>query len=392
MVAEGVPVHVLFAVTRKNLSEYFMNTKQRAPGVAISVNLALSTSMLWSASFVQNPSFESNYNDVFPHYGAVDNWPGASGVNEDVGPFHNGGTPIPDRSRVGFKQGSGDVSQEITGLTPNKQYWIQFSYDARNCCGGTIDIVTKFAETELDRIANVRPATLSSKPYSTRSVPFVAASDTGTLTFTTIASGDATALFDGVTIVERDTNNLVVINPSFEASGTLPALEPITAIAGWTAVGTFGVDAVGGAGLADNGAIPDQDLVAFIQGPGSLSQAVANLAIGKPYQLTVAYNAKSGTAPHLRITVDDAVLFEEDVAPVGATNPYKTKTVSFVASNIVAQVAFEQSKDGTDVLLLDNVSVVGEVQKPLPPLDITPNVVEHRTAGEQVRHHHLPKS
>ncbi len=72
--------------------------------------------MLWSASFVQNPSFESNYNDVFPHYGAVDNWPGASGVNEDVGPFHNGGTPIPDRSRVGFNS---PTTREIAAVAPS---------------------------------------------------------------------------------------------------------------------------------------------------------------------------------------------------------------------------------------------------------------------------------
>src|SRR5262245_28003164 len=289
----------------------------RAPIMVVSGVLLVSFPRLCSASLIQNPSFESNYNDTFPHYGSIDSWVGGSGVNEDVGPFHNPGTPIPDRTRVAFVQGSGNLSQEIAGLTAGKQYWIQFFYDARNCCGGTIDLVTKFAETELDRINNVRPATLSSKPYYTRNVPFVAALETGTLTFTTIASGDATVLLDGVTIVERDTNNVVMINPSFEASGILPALGPTTGIAGWIGAGTFGVDAAsGGAGLADNGVIPDQDLVGFIQGPGSLSQTVANLAVGKPYQLTVAYNAKSGTAPHIRIKVDDTELFEADVAQV----------------------------------------------------------------------------
>src|SRR5439155_27136470 len=148
-------------------------------------------------------------------------------------------------------------------------------------------------------------------------------------------------------------------------------------LAGWTGTGTSGVDAgAGGAGFADNGAVPDQDLVAFIQGPGSLSHTIANLAIGKTYQLTVAYNAKSGTVPHLRTKADDAVLFEEDVSPVGAGKPYRTKTVNFIATNIVAQITFEQTKDGADVLLLDDVRVVGEVAKPLPPLGIAPNVLE----------------
>src|SRR5205814_1641220 len=123
-----------------------MNWKQRASSLVVSGVLVSSASM-WSATFVQNPSFESNYDDTFPHYGPIDGWVGGSGVNEDAGPFHNPGTPIPDRSRIGFKQGSGNLSQDITGLTPGKQYWIQFYYDARNCCvGGTVDIVTKFAD------------------------------------------------------------------------------------------------------------------------------------------------------------------------------------------------------------------------------------------------------
>jgi hypothetical protein len=44
---------------------------------------------------VRNPSFEANYNDSFPHYGAIDEWVAVRGVNESGGPFHNGGTPIP---------------------------------------------------------------------------------------------------------------------------------------------------------------------------------------------------------------------------------------------------------------------------------------------------------
>ena len=69
--------------------------------------------------------------------------------------------------------------------------------------------------------------------------------------------GYATVLLDGVTIVERDTNNVVVMNPSFEASGTVPALGPIANLAGWTGMGTSGVDV--GAG----GAQPASALIFF---------------------------------------------------------------------------------------------------------------------------------
>src|SRR5437867_2989987 len=173
VIGEGLLFGLLFVRTPKKIQPaHGMKWKELAPVMVISGVLLLSFPRLCSASLIQNPSFESNYNDVFPHYGSIDSWVGGSGVNENAGPFHNPGTPIPDRTRVAFVQGSANLSQDIAGLTAGKQYWVQFFYDARNCCGGTIDIVTKFADTELDRIINVRPALLNSKPYYARSVPF----------------------------------------------------------------------------------------------------------------------------------------------------------------------------------------------------------------------------
>src|SRR5262245_2144801 len=102
--------------------------------------LALTQLSAVRAGFIANPSFELNYPDTWPHYGAIDSWVGGSGVNLADGPFHNGGTPIPDGKQVAFKQGSGDLAQDITGLTAGKRYWVQFYYDARACCGGSIDL------------------------------------------------------------------------------------------------------------------------------------------------------------------------------------------------------------------------------------------------------------
>ncbi|MBI4326229.1 MAG: hypothetical protein HY674_13340 [Chloroflexi bacterium] len=344
--------------------------------------LAVATQpILVADSFVKNPSFESNYNDVFPHYSAVDEWPGASGVNESGGPFHNGGTPIPDQRRVAFKQGSGDVSQDIVGLTAGKQYWIQFFYDARNCCGGTIDLITKFNGVELDKVANVKPST-GGAPYKFRNVPFKPDVETGTLTLTTVSVGDATIVLDAVTIVQRDEaqaniGNLPVMNPSFEASGVVadPGILAPDGLAGWTGEGQYGVASLGTSN-ADNGAVPDQDNVAFIAGAGSLSQVAQNLVAGTEYTVTVAYNAKTGTQPHLQLKVGDAMLFEEDVTPVGGANPYRTKSAKFTATDVLATLTLAQTKDGSDVLLLDDVRVVGQVSEIIPPLGVSPTKAE----------------
>lgn len=335
-----------------------------------------------AASFVLNPSFESNYNPTFPSYGPIDNWSGGSGVNQRNGPFHNGGTPIPDQARVAFIQGSASLSQTISGLTPGESYWIQFSYDARNCCGGTIDLLTKFNDADLDRIPNVRPIT-GGNPYLFRNVRFTPDADTGVLKFTTIAGGDATVVMDSITIVQRSTNEVVVMNPSFEASGIVAGTDEIPAgvispanLAGWTGEGTYGVDQSGVGPYADNGTNPDQDNVAFIQDVGALRQVIPNLSAGTEYDLSFAVNATGGSSPHLRVSADGVVLLDVDVASVGGGAEYVRHTVKFTPAAPSAEIAFEQTASGGHTLLLDDVHVTGAVIVPLDCLKFTPSAAE----------------
>ncbi len=333
-------------------------------------------------AFVQNPSFESSWNPTWPHYGPIDGWVGGSGVNDRSldrgGPFDDNGL-TPDQNRVAFQQQTGNLSQNIAGLTVGQLYWIQFYYNTRgDVLSGTCDITTQFGGTNLDAVTGIQRVTAPegtnaiTVPFYARSVPFVAQSDSGTLTFHVNTAGDRTALFDAVTIVPRDTNDVVVMNPSFEASGTLPAVGPLTnGMAGWAGTGTVGVDTAGGL-YADNGAIPDQDLVAFIEGPGSLTQTIRNLVPGTPYQLLFAYNSRSGNTPHLQALSGTTVLFETDVASVGGANPFLTNLTTFTVNTNVLTLTFAQTKTGTDAVLIDNVRLLGQTAVALPPLQVTP--------------------
>jgi hypothetical protein len=89
-------------------------------------------------------------------------------------------------------------------------------------------------------------------------------------------------------------------------------------MAGWTATGTYGVNTAGSGTIADNGAVPDQDNVAFLLGNSSLSQTIRNVKIGSPVKVTFAYNAKSGESPHLQVKHGETVVLEEDVVPWAA--------------------------------------------------------------------------
>jgi len=354
--------------------------------------LSLAFTLAWAgtpalgAAFIRNPSFESNFNDTWPHYSSADEWTGISGVNDleldPTGPFHNSGTPVPDRTRVGFKQGGGDVTQDISGLIAGETYWLQLFYDGRQGGGSAEELIVKWNDTEIGRDANLRPSTGS---YYFMSAPFTAEADTGTIRFTHIVSGDRTLLLDGITVVARATNDIVLRNPSFEASGILPAVGAVATIAGWVQTGTAGVDD-GTAGFANNGTVPDQDLVAFIEGEGSLSQTLDGLIIGNEYELKLGVNAKTGTAPKLQIKVGDTIIAEPDIAP-GA---YQVLSFKFTAAATEAELSLAQTKAGSDALLLDNVRLLGVIKKPLPPMAFSP-LASEVSPGETITYTlHIP--
>lgn len=366
-------------------------TKSLAGTTGLAVLLALPA---FGQTLVKNPSFESSMPETWPFYGTIDDWQntgGQGGVNEAGGPFHNSGTPVPDGRRVCFHQGDGTVGQELTGLTPGKRYWIQFRYDARQ--GSDLDLAVQFStinqggamDETLDTILKVKPASATGSPYYSRTVPVTPDVDGGTLTFQVTVRGDSTALLDAVTLVERDEGNFVVMNPSFEASGTVDNGAPSVgtdwpAISGWAKTGVAGVDD-GTGGQADNGRIPEQALVAFISDEGSLAQTLSPLVPADNYQLSFAYNAKSGTTPHLQLLVDGAVAWEKDVTAVGGTQPYSRQTVTFKAAAATAQITFSNTVAGATVLL-DEVKVLGQTGSLLPPLGMEPAKMALRVGDE----------
>jgi hypothetical protein len=357
------------------------NTKAtRILEILLITTLALVARPLWAA-FVANPSFENNYTPDFNGQITPDGWTaaGAWGVNQAGDVFYHSGLIIADRDRFAFIWHDGTLSQEISGLTPGKQYWLQFWYAARDCCGGSMVVQVSFGGTPIGVVNNVQTAT---DAFHFMNMAFTPTSDTGTLAFQTTATGDATALFDAVSIVQRNTDNVVIANPSFEASGpptdttgNPPAVHSGEIInpaemAGWlwdtNQTGSYGISLAGGV-YADNGAIPDQDLVGFIAGPGSLSQTVSNFVANTSYQLSFAYNAQAapGVNAHLQVKVRGTVVHDEIVAPVGGSNPYRTTTVTFTPTDSTAEISFAQtSANGT--LLLDDIRLVGQVPLQTP--------------------------
>src|SRR6185503_7302811 len=113
--------------------------------------------------------------------------------------------------------------------------------------------------------------------------------------------------------------------------------------------------------FTDNGDAPDQDIVAFVQGAGSMSQIVGGLTAGATYHLTYAINARGCCSPgptHYSVSFDGAELLSEDIQAVGGANPFAFKSVDFTPGSTEGELRFShQPPDGDRTLLLDNIQI-----------------------------------
>jgi len=82
-------------------------------------------------------------------------------------------------------------------------------------------------------------------------------------------------------------------------------------------------------------------------------------------------NARGGNAPRLKVSWDDQTLLEEDVLPVGGSNPYEVKVVGFTPASSQGVLRFEETAPGDNTVLLDNVTIVaGAGPAPRPKLSV----------------------
>lgn len=343
--------------------------------------LALGLALPASAGLVQNPSFESNYEPKWPHYSAIDSWSGGNGVNYSDGPFHNSGTAVPDQKSIGFQQGNGTISQAVSGLEPDKKYWLQFFFDSRS--GGSVDMTVKWDDAVVDTVTGIVPSTTGA--YRFRNVPIAPTADFGTLGIQSSVATDSTLLLDSVCLVQRDEGQVVIQNPGFEASGDIPDTGVADGnIAGWLVEGTVGINTSAGP-FANNGTIPEQDHALFIQRLGSISQTVRGLVSGQSYTLTLKVNARATNTPHLEATANGTVVIGQDVTPVGGTAAYRTVTGIFKADSDTVELMIAQTVDGTDqTLLVDDVQLTGTFVAPLPDLKVGPNALELAPGGSEL--------
>jgi hypothetical protein len=307
---------------------------------------------------LKNPSFDSTPAPAGEGYGAISGWNGGSGINTSAGPFADNGM-IPDRLQVAFQEGSGRISQEVHGLFPGHNYWLQFFFNARNCCAQeTLNLTVKIAGKEVGNIAGIAPVG-NGQPYHFQQISFMAESPNPVLEFITTATRHATLLLDAISIVKRPAEQVLIRNPSFEASGSVFVENAdVNALAGWEVGGGsqgLSLDARG-FDLAD-GTTESGDVVAFLRGSGaSISQRMSGLKPGEQYLLAFWLGSSVCCAlspAHYSVTFGEAHLFEGTWNFGGG---YQLMQKVVTATGPESVLKFENTTPaGDNALFIDNV-------------------------------------
>jgi len=161
----------------------------------------------------------------------------------------------------------------------------------------------------------------------------------------------------------------MIANPSFEADTPVtypgyagnPGNVPISGWAGSDSM-RVGINPVlDGRGLfADNGAIPNGDRVAFVQGTATqgIGTVVSGLTPGETYTVNLRANRRnSGGVPALRASVDGERVLDAEFSSVGGTNPYRYVAFDFTAGAESQVLAFTNDAAGDTTVLLDDVTI-----------------------------------
>ena len=291
-----------------------------------------------------------------------------SGLASNGSAFSN--PAAPDGTQVAFIQGTGTVSQSISGWQSGTAYTLTLSAARRGNGVGNNDVKILVDATAL---GTFKPRDTT---YTDWSVNFTTTAGTHTLEFLGLDSvgGDNTAFIDDVRL-----DTAAAATPCTHAAGTTitqcgfesPAMGSGNAGYANTTADSWSVGTMGtvwnfsgsGAGIAQNSNVypssnpvaPEGTQVAFIQGTGSASQSVSGFQASTVYTLTVAAarRVNNGGNEDVKVTLDGTT--------IGTFKPrdttYTDWSVNFSTTAGTHAIGFTgiDSAGGDNTALIDNL-------------------------------------
>ena len=347
---------------------------------AVVLTIALIAFQAGANSIVlNNPSFEQGHDHSgAAHWGGVWGWQseysGAGNITgQDDGWTYPDNGKRPDCDMLAFAQGTSAFYQTVSGLDTGKQYWLQVWYNVRNSSANSdIGVYERTAAQtntlmSLSNVPAIDPG-FANKLYYFTNLVFTPSATSADIVFANLKSG-ASTVFDGIALLQRNADEVLIINPSFEASGITTNFNiygqvfPDKLIAGWESVSWYGIGWVGSA-FNGSSTIPDGDYSLFInQGTGA-KQTIEGLTSGYTYELSYYYNVRNADVDNqLQTTINGSVIHDEANITKGATYHYTNLT--FVASANSTILQFNALAGDDNAVNIDNVSIKFIVPEPV---------------------------
>ena len=156
----------------------------------------------------------------------------------------------------------------------------------------------------------------------------------------------------------------MIANPSFEADAFAnPGSVALNySISGWTnsAPAYVGLNPAGDLSLfADNGAIPNGNQVAFLNGgvTARIGTLLSGLTAGQTYTVSFRANAQNGQTANAHLALDGQSVLDFQESSVGGVNPYRRILFDFLASNSVASLTLTNDAGANNTLLVDDFQI-----------------------------------
>ena len=300
-----------------------------------------------------------------------------SGLSANGSGFTSSNPNAPQGLQVALIQGTGTISQTVSGLTPGTTYNVTFeaAQRANGSNGGQTWNVTMNGTT----IGSFAPPQ-SATSYLLYSAQFTATASSETLAFngTNTNGGDNTIFLDNVAVVTPAAGESVNSGEVSAVPGSIQSL----ATGGFEtpSVGTYQYNPSGaswtftaqsgsnGAGISANGSAftssnpnaPQGVQVAFLQGTGAISQTISGLTTGTVY--TVSFSAAqranySNGGQTWNVTMNGTTI--TSYAPAVSATSYLHYSAQFTATASSETLAFvgTDTNGGDNTIFIDAVSV-----------------------------------
>jgi 1-phosphatidylinositol phosphodiesterase len=279
-----------------------------------------------------------------------------SGIVANGSAFANPNAP--EGTQAAFIQKYGTISQALSGFIPGTTYTVAFSAAQRgtpNTGGESWNVVV-----DNTVVGNFNPGA-NATSYTIYTVSFTASATTHTLSFvgTDLATGDNTVFIDNVRIA--------IVLPTIPNSGfetpSVGDFQYNPSGGSWTFSSSSGNGSgsgiVANASAFHNPSAPEGTQAAFVQGYGTISQALSGFIPGTTY--TVAFSAAQRGAQNnggesWNVVVDNTVIKGFNPGP-NATS-YVGYTATFTASATTHTLSFV----GTDLATGDNTVFIDNVR------------------------------